>query len=107
MLATLAQVLILVFQSDPIPPSPSPSSPTSSSPSDSASDPNAAASWSSRYSQARAEMLAGHFAAAAGQFAALTLDAPDPARSALARDQHDICDRWARGGFVLVHSAEL
>jgi hypothetical protein len=52
-------------------------------------------------------MLVGHFAAAAGHFAALTLDAPDPAQSALAREQHDICDRWARGGFVLVHSADL
>ncbi len=95
MLATLAQVLILVLQSDPSA-SPSPSAPT---PDD--------AAWTSRYTQARAEMLAGHFAAASGQFATLTLDAPDPARRELAREQHDICDRWARGGFVLIHSAEL
>jgi len=100
MLATMAQVLILVLQSDP-------SSSSSSSPSPSVSDPNAAAAWSARYEQARAEMLAGHFAVAAAAFAALTADAPGPARQALAREQYDICDRWARGGFVLVHSADL
>ena len=105
MLATLAQVLILVFQTDPQPLPPSSSSSPSSSPSD--SDSAATSSWSSRYTRARAEMLAGHFAAAAGQFATLALDAPDSTRRALAGEQHDMCDRWARGGFVLIHSAEL
>ena len=101
MIAAIAQVLILVLQSDASAPSPSPS------PSADARADEADATWSLRYEQARAEMLAGRFADAAAHFAALAADAPDPARRTLAREQHDICDRWARGGLVLVRSAEL
>jgi hypothetical protein len=52
-------------------------------------------------------MLAGRFADAAAHFAALAADAPGPGRQALAREQHDICDRWARGGLVLMRAADL
>ena len=52
-------------------------------------------------------MLAGRFADAAAHFAALAADAPGPGRRTLAREQYDICDRWARGGLVLVRSADL
>jgi hypothetical protein len=52
-------------------------------------------------------MLAGRFADAAAHFAALAATAPTPARRDVALDQHDICERWARGGFVLVHGADF
>jgi hypothetical protein len=100
MLATLAQVLILVFQSDA-------SVPSSPSDADAPAHADADGEWSRRYEQARAEMLAGRFADAAAHFAALAADAPGPGRRTLAREQHDICDRWARGGLVLVRSADL
>ena len=101
-LATLAQLLVLVFQTEsPPPPAIEPSSTSSSSSSE------ADTAWMRCYEAARAAMLAGRFAEAAAQFGALSAGAPGPARADLAREQHDICERWARGGFVLVRAADL
>jgi hypothetical protein len=65
------------------------------------------AEWSRRYVQARAQMLAGRFAEAAAQFAALVTSSREVSQQILAREQADICGRWARGGLVLVRGAEL
>ncbi|HET6149895.1 MAG TPA: hypothetical protein VFH68_20310 [Polyangia bacterium] len=65
------------------------------------------AEWSQRYVQARASMLAGRFAEAAAQFAALVSSGREESQQILAREQADICDRWARGGFVLLRAADL
>jgi hypothetical protein len=63
--------------------------------------------WSRRYVQARASMLAGRFAEAAGQFATLAATGRELSQQILAREQADICDRWARGGLVLLRAADL
>jgi hypothetical protein len=64
-------------------------------------------SWQARYSQARAAMLTGDFAAAAAKFAALVEAAPDPVDRMLAAEMMSACRTWAQGGFVLTTSQKL
>jgi hypothetical protein len=63
--------------------------------------------WSRRYVQARASMLAGRFGEAAEQFRSLAAGAREVTQQILAREQADICERWARGGLVLMPAADL
>jgi hypothetical protein len=57
--------------------------------------------WTAGYAAARAEMLAGHFQAAAAAFESLTVSAQDLANRALATEMMSACRTWAQGGFVL------
>jgi len=64
-------------------------------------------SWSARYSEARAAMLAGDFGTAAAKFAALLDSAPDSASRFLAVEMMSVCRTWAQGGWVLTTPERL
>jgi hypothetical protein len=86
---------------DPAPASPPPAA-VEAAPAPAAPSLLAPDEWLRRYDQARASMYAGRFAAAAAAFAALAAATADAGDQTLAREQADICRRWAQAGFVLV-----
>lgn len=57
--------------------------------------------WRERYSAARNELLAGHFADAATRFHELARSAKDPVDRALAREQGSLAEYWASRQLVL------
>ena len=57
--------------------------------------------WSAGYVEARAEMLAGRFQAAASKFESLVSSAPDRERRIVASEMLGACRTWAAGGFLL------
>ena len=61
--------------------------------------------WDAAYAEARADMLAGRFAAAIQKFEALLLTAPDPTNRLLVAELLAACRTWAQGGFVLASTA--
>jgi len=63
--------------------------------------------WDAAYAEARADMLAGRFAAAVQKFEALLLTAPDPANRLLVAELLAACRTWAQGGFVLATPTQL
>ena len=107
-LSAATWLLASLLAAEPTPPPGSPALPplAVAVPPTEEADPEAAA-WASQYDQARARMLVGQFAEAAATFNALASRARDPARQLLAREQATICERWARGGFVLMRASDL
>jgi hypothetical protein len=66
-----------------------------------------APAWDAAYAEARADMLAGRFPAAAQKFEALLLSAPDASNRLLVAELLAACRTWAQGGFVLATPTQL
>ncbi len=63
--------------------------------------------WAADYKAARDELIAGEFAAAAGDFTALATAATNDLDRALASEQAKLASEWARQGLVFVRHQDL
>ena len=77
------------------------------SPNDIKSTSPEATAWGQAYAKARADMLAGQFAAAADQFQALVVSAPDSAARLVATELLGVCLTWSRDGMALLTKEHL